>query len=133
MAHIIDQGEAMPKAIRIHQQGGPEVMKWEDVQVGDPGPGEARVRHKACGLNFLDVYQRSGLYKIALPSGMGNEAAGVVEAIGAGVAHVKVGDRVAYSGGAPGAYAEARVMPAERLVSLPDSISFETAAAMMLK
>ena len=123
----------MPKAIRIHQQGGPEVLKWEDVQVGDPGPGEARIRHKACGLNFLDVYQRSGLYKIALPAGMGNEAAGVVEAVGAGVTNVKAGDRVAYSGGAPGAYSEVRVMPAERLVSLPDSISFETGAAMMLK
>jgi NADPH2:quinone reductase len=123
----------MPKAIRIQQQGGPEVLKWEDVQVGDPGPGEARVRHKACGLNFLDVYQRSGLYKLALPSGMGNEAAGIVEAVGAGVSHVKAGDRVAYSGGAPGAYSEARVMPAERLLVLPEKISFETAAAMMLK
>jgi NADPH2:quinone reductase len=123
----------MPKAIRIHQQGGPEVLKWEDVQVGDPGPGEARVRHKACGLNFLDVYQRSGLYKIALLAGMGNEGAGVVEAVGPGVTHVKPGDRVAYSGGAPGAYSEVRVMPAERLVSLPESISFETGAAMMLK
>ena len=123
----------MPKAIRIHQQGGPEVLKWEDVQVGDPGPGEARVRHKACGLNFLDVYQRSGLYKIALPAGMGNEAAGVVEAVGAGVTHVKAGDRVAYSGGASGAYSEVRVMPADRLVSLPESISFEAGAAMMLK
>ncbi len=123
----------MPKAIRIQQQGGPEVLKWEDVQVGDPGPGEVRLRHKACGLNFLDVYQRSGLYKIALPSGMGNEGAGVVEAIGAGVTQVKVGDRVAYSGGAPGAYSESRVMPSERLVVLPDPISFETGAAMMLK
>ena len=123
----------MPKAIRIQQQGGPEVLKWEDVQVGDPGQGEARVRHKACGLNFLDIYQRSGLYKLALPSGMGNEASGVVEAVGAGVSHVKVGDRVAYSGGAPGAYSEVRVMPAERLVVLPEKISFETAAAMMLK
>src|SRR4029077_10811675 len=123
----------MPKAIRIHQQGGPEVLKWEDVQVGDPGPGEARVRHKACGLNFLDVYQRSGLYKIALPAGMGNEGAGVGEAVGAGVTHVKAGDRVAYSGGAPGAYSETRVMPADRLVPLPEAISFETGAAMMLK
>jgi len=123
----------MPKAIRIQQQGGPEVLKWEDVQVGDPGQGEARVRHKACGLNFLDVYQRGGLYKLALPSGMGNEASGVVEAVGAGVSHVKVGDRVAYSGGAPGAYSEVRVMPAERLVDLREKISFETAAAMMLK
>jgi NADPH:quinone reductase len=123
----------MPKAIRIHQQGGPEVLKWEDVQVGDPGPGEARVRHKACGLNFLDVYQRSGLYKIVLPAGMGNEGAGVVEAVGAGVTHVKAGDRVAYSGGAPGAYSEVRVMSADRLVPLPESIAFETGAAMMLK
>ncbi len=123
----------MPKAIRIQQQGGPEVLKWEDVQVGDPGPGEARVRHKACGLNFLDVYQRSGLYKIALPSGMGNEGAGVVEAVGAGVTQVKAGDRVAYAGGAPGAYSEVRTMPADRLVVLPEGISFETAAAMMLK
>jgi len=123
----------MPKAIRIQQQGGPEVLKWEDVQVGDPGPGEARVRHKACGLNFLDVYQRSGLYKIALPSGMGNEGAGVVEAVGAGVTQVKAGDRVAYAGGAPGAYSEVRTMPADRLVVLPEGISLETAAAMMLK
>src|SRR6266567_3960597 len=123
----------MPKAIRIQQQGGPEVLKWEDVQVGAPGPGEARVRHKACGLNFLDVYQRSGLYKIPLPSGMGNEGAGVVEAIGAGVTHVKVGDRVAYAGGSPGAYSEVRNMSADRLVVLPEGISFETGAAMMLK
>ena len=123
----------MPKAIRIQQQGGPEVLKWEDVQVGDPGQGEARVRHKACGLNFLDVYQRSGLYKLAMPSGMGNEGAGVIKAVGAGVSLVKAGDRVAYSGGAPGAYSEVRVMPAERLVVLPEKISFETAAAMMLK
>src|SRR6267142_139192 len=123
----------MSKAIRIQQQGGPEVLKWEDVQVGDPGPGEARGRHKACGLNFLDVYQRSGLYKIALPAGMGNEGAGVVEAVGAGVTHVKPGDRVAYAGGAPGAYSEVRTMPADRLVVLPEGIAFETAAAMMLK
>src|SRR5438093_216430 len=123
----------MPKAIRIQQQGGPEVLKWEDVQVGDPGPGEARVRHKACGLNFLDVYQRSGLYKIPLPSGMGNEGAGVVEASGSSVTQVRVGDRVAYAGGAPGAYSEVRNMSADRLVVLPEGISFETAAAMMLK
>src|SRR5882672_8753739 len=123
----------MPKAIRIHQQGGPEVLKWEDVQVGDPGPGEARVRHKACGLNFLDVYQRSGLYKIALPAGMGNEGAGVVEAVGAGVTHVKAGDRVAYAGGPPGAYCEVRNTPADRLCILPEGISFEQGAAMMLK
>jgi NADPH:quinone reductase len=123
----------MPKAIRIHKQGGPEVMQWEDVQVGDPGAGEARVRHKAIGLNYLDTYQRSGLYKIALPSGMGNEGSGVVEAVGPGVTHVKAGDRVAYTGGPVGAYAEVRNMPAERLVVLPEGISFETGAAMMLK
>src|SRR5438477_10733029 len=112
MAHIIDRGEAMPKAIRIQQQGGPEVLKWEDVQVGDPGPGEARVRHKACGLNFLDGYQRSGLYKIPLPSGMGNEGAGVVEAIVAGARHAEVGDRGAYAGGSPGAYPALRNLSA---------------------
>src|SRR5712692_9139495 len=123
----------MPKAIRIQQQGGPEVLKWEDVQAGDPGPGEARVRHKACGLNFLDVYQRSGLYKIPLPSGMGNEGAVLVEAIGAGVTQVKEGDRVAYAGGDPRAYSEVRNLSADRLVVLPEGISFETAAAMMLK
>jgi len=123
----------MPKAIRIQQQGGPEVLKWEEVQLGDPGPGEARVRHKACGLNFLDVYQRSGLYKLPMPAGMGNEGAGIVEAVGTGVTHVKAGDRVAYAGGAPGAYSEARNMAADRLVVLPEGISFETGAAMMLK
>jgi NADPH2:quinone reductase len=123
----------MPKAIRIQKQGGPEVMQWEDVQVGDPGPGEARVRHKAIGLNYLDTYQRSGLYKIALPAGMGNEGSGVVEAVGPGVTHVKAGDRVAYTGGPIGAYAEVRNMPAERLMALPEGISFETGAAMMLK
>jgi len=123
----------MPKAIRIHQQGGPEVLKWEDVQVGDPGPGEARVRHKACGLNFLDVYQRGGLYKLPMPTGLGSEGAGVIEAVGAGVSHVKAGDRVAYAGGAPGAYSEVRNIAADRLVVLPEGISFETGAAMMLK
>ncbi len=123
----------MPKAIRIHEQGGPEVMKWEDVQVGDPGPDEARVRHKAVGLNFLDVYQRSGTYKIPLPSGMGNEGSGLVEAVGPGVTQVKTGDRVAYTGGPVGAYAEVRNMPAERLVVLPEKISFDAGAAMMLK
>src|SRR4051812_3399464 len=123
----------MPKAIRIQKQGGPEVMQWEDVQVGDPGPGEARVRHKAIGLNYLDTYQRSGLYKIALPAGMGNEGSGVVEAVGPGVTHVKAGDRVADTGGPLGAHAEVRNMPAERLMALPEGISFETGAAMMLK
>jgi NADPH2:quinone reductase len=123
----------MPKAIRIHKQGGPEVMQWEDVQLGNPGPGEARVLHKACGLNFLDVYQRTGLYKLPLPSGMGNEGAGVVEAVGTGVTHVEAGDRVAYAGGPVGGYCEARILPAARLCKLPDGLSFEQGAAMMLQ
>ncbi|TMH63228.1 MAG: quinone oxidoreductase [Betaproteobacteria bacterium] len=123
----------MPNAIRFSQTGGPEVLKWEAVTVGDPGPGEARVRHTAIGLNFIDTYQRSGLYKLALPSGLGGEGAGVVEAVGAGVTDIKIGDRVAYCGGPPGAYAEVRVMPADRLVKLPDGISERTAATLMLK
>ncbi|OGA87996.1 MAG: quinone oxidoreductase [Betaproteobacteria bacterium RIFCSPLOWO2_12_FULL_66_14] len=123
----------MAKAMRIHQTGGPEALQWEDVAVGDPGPGEARVRHKAVGLNFVDVYQRSGLYKVPLPSGLGSEGAGVVEAVGAGVTVVKPGDRVTYYGGPLGAYSEARNMPAGRMIVLPDGISFETAAAMTLK
>jgi NADPH2:quinone reductase len=103
------------------------------VAVGAPGPGEARVRHTAIGLNFIDTYQRSGLYKLALPSGLGGEGAGVVEAVGAGVTEIKAGDRVAYSGGPPGAYSEVRVMPADRLVKLPDGVSERTAATLMLK
>ena len=123
----------MPHAIRFHQTGGPEVLKWEEVQVGDPGPGEARIKHHAVGLNFIDIYIRTGLYPSPLPSGLGTEAAGVVEAVGAGVTHVKAGDRIAYAGGPQGAYCEARVMPAEKLVKLPDAISFEQGAAMMLQ
>jgi NADPH2:quinone reductase len=123
----------MPHAIRIHQTGGPEVMQWEEVSVGNPGPGEARVRHTAVGLNYIDTYHRSGLYKLPLPTGIGSEAAGVVEAVGAGVTDVKVGDRVAYSGGPIGAYCEARLMPVERLVKLPDGISDRVAATLMLK
>jgi NADPH2:quinone reductase len=123
----------MPNAIRFHKNGGPEVLQWEAVAVGDPGPGEARIRHTAVGLNFIDTYQRSGLYKVAPPSGIGSEAAGIVEAVGTGVTDVKVGDRVAYSGGPLGAYAEARVMPAERLVVLPAGVSDRVAATMMLK
>ena len=123
----------MAKAMRIHQTGGPEALQWEDVAVGDPGPGEARVRHKAVGLNFVDVYQRSGLYKVPLPSGLGSEGAGVVEAVGTGVTVVKPGDRVTYYGGPLGAYSEVRNMPAGRMIVLPDGISFETAAAMTLK
>jgi NADPH2:quinone reductase len=123
----------MPHAIRIHQTGGPEVLQWEEVTVGDPGPGEARVRHTAIGLNFIDTYQRSGLYKLALPSGLGGEGAGVLEAVGAGVTEIKAGDRVAYCGGPPGAYSEVRVMPADRLVKLPDGVSERMAATLMLK
>jgi NADPH2:quinone reductase len=123
----------MPKAIRIHQNGGAEVMKWEDVEVAAPGPGEARIKHHAVGLNYLDVYQRSGLYKLPMPTGLGQEGAGVVEAVGSGVADLKAGDRVAYAGGPPGAYSQVRNMPADRLVKLPDGLSFEQGASMMLK
>ncbi len=123
----------MPKAIRFHQPGGPDVLVWDDVQVGDPGPGEVRVRHHAVGVNYIDVYQRAGLYKVPLPSGVGSEGAGVVEALGAGVADLKTGDRVAYASAPIGAYSEVRLYPANRLVKLPPAISFETAAAMMLK
>ncbi|HEY2359418.1 MAG TPA: quinone oxidoreductase [Phenylobacterium sp.] len=123
----------MHKAIRFHEVGGPEVMNLEDVDVGDPGPGEARVRHVAVGLNFADTYFRSGLYPSALPAGLGVEAAGVVEAVGTGVDHISAGDRVAYTGSPLGAYSTARVMPADSLVKLPDEIAFETAAAMMMR
>ncbi|MFS0756481.1 quinone oxidoreductase [Noviherbaspirillum sp. 1P10PC] len=123
----------MTKAIRIFKTGGPEVMEYVDVEVGEPGPGEARVRHHACGLNYIDVYFRTGLYPQQLPAGLGMEGAGVVEAVGEGVTHVKPGDRVAYAARPPGAYAEARVMPAAVLVKLPDNIDFETGAAMMLQ
>lgn len=123
----------MPKAIRIHKTGGPEVLVLEDVQVGDPGPGQARVRNHAAGLNYIDTYQRSGMYKMELPSGLGQEGAGVVEAVGSGVTNVKAGDRVAYATTPVGAYSELRLMPAERLVKLPDAITFDQGAAMMLK
>lgn len=123
----------MTKAIRIRKPGGPEMMEWTDVEVGKPGPGEARVRLHAAGLNFIDVYHRTGLYPLPLPAGIGQEGAGVVEEVGAGVSHVKVGDRIAFGSGPPGAYAEERVMPAQHLVKLPRGIDFETAAAMMLK
>lgn len=123
----------MSKAVRFHQTGGPDVLEFEDINVGEPGPGEARVRHMACGLNFIDVYQRSGLYPVPLPSVAGNEAAGIVEAVGAGVDWLKPGDRVAYGGGPIGAYCEQRLIKADRLCRIPDNISFEQAAAMMLK
>jgi NADPH2:quinone reductase len=123
----------MAKAIRISKTGGPEVMEYIDVDVGEPGPGEARVRQHACGLNYIDVYFRTGMYPQPLPAGLGMEGAGVVEAIGAGVTQVKPGDRVAYAGRPPGSYAELRTMPASILVKLPDAIDFDTAAAMMLQ
>ncbi|HEX9491231.1 MAG TPA: quinone oxidoreductase, partial [Stellaceae bacterium] len=124
----------MPHAIRFHKTGGPEVLQWDEVPVGKPGPGEARLRHTAIGLNYVETYFRSGLYPTPpLPSGLGTEAAGVVEEVGSGVTDVKPGDRVAYVGGPLGAYAEARVMPAERLVVLPKGISEQQGAAMMLK
>ncbi|MCL4799537.1 MAG: quinone oxidoreductase [Burkholderiales bacterium] len=121
------------KAIRFAKTGGPEVLELQEVQVGDPGPGQIRIRHHAIGLNYLDTYQRSGLYKLELPSGLGSEAAGVVEAVGSGVADLRPGDRVAYGGAPLGAYSDVRLMPAERVVKLPDGIGFEQAAAMMLK
>jgi NADPH2:quinone reductase len=123
----------MTYAIRIHQTGGPEVLTWESVDLPAPAAGEATVRHAAVGLNFIDTYHRTGLYPLPLPSGIGLEGAGVVEAIGPGVTEVQVGDRVAYAGGPIGAYAEARNIPAHRLLKLPDAISFDTAAAMMLQ
>ena len=123
----------MTYAIRIHQAGGPEVLSWESVDLPAPGAGEATVRHVAVGLNFIDTYHRTGLYPLPLPSSIGLEGAGVVEAVGAGVTEVQVGDRVAYAGGPIGAYAEARNIPAHCLLKLPDSISFDTAAAMMLQ
>ena len=123
----------MVKAIRIRKPGGPEMMEWTDVEVGKPGPGEARIKLHAAGVNFIDVYHRTGLYPLPLPAGIGQEGAGVVEEVGAGVSHIKAGDRVAFGSGPPGAYAEARVMPAQHLVKLPRGIEFETAAGMMLK
>lgn len=121
------------QAIRIEQFGGPEVLQLADVPVGEPGPGQIRIRHAACGLNFIDVYQRTGLYQNALPLVLGMEAAGVVEAVGEGVAHLRAGDRAAYASNPPGAYSQARVMPATNVVKLPDEIAFDTAAGMMLK
>ncbi len=123
----------MTQAIRIHAHGGPEVLRWEAVPTPEPAPGEALVRHGAVGLNYIDVYFRTGLYKTALPATLGLEAAGTVLAIGAGVGEVAVGDRVAYAGGAIGAYATERCIAADRLVKLPDNIDFATGAAMMLQ
>jgi len=121
------------RAIRIDQYGGAEQLTLVEVNVGDPGPGEIRIRHKAVGLNFIDVYQRSGLYPNPLPLQLGMEASGVVEAVGEGVMHLQVGDRAAYASQPPGSYCDLRVMPAKCVCKLPDAISFETGAAMMLK
>ena len=123
----------MNRAIHFERTGGPEVMAWVAHAPGAPGPGEVRVRHHAVGVNFIDTYHRGGLYPVPLPSGLGSEAAGVVEAVGEGVTQLRAGDRVAYAGGPLGAYAESRVMPAAPLLKLPDGIGFDTAAAMMLK
>ncbi len=123
----------MPRAIQITAYGGPEQLQLVDLPVGEPGPGEIRIRHHACGLNFIDVYQRTGLYANPLPLTLGMEGAGVVEAVGAGVTHLKVGDRAAYASNPPGSYSEVRVMPAKTVVKLPEHIAFDTAAGMMLK
>ena len=123
----------MAKAIRFHKTGGPEVMQLEEVAVGDPAAGQVRIRQSAIGVNFIDTYHRSGLYPMPLPSGLGSEAAGVVEAVGPGVTGIKAGDRVAYTGNPVGSYAEARLYPADRLVKIPEGISDQQAASMMLK
>jgi NADPH2:quinone reductase len=123
----------MTHAIRIHKTGGPEVLQWEDVSVPAPGQGEVQLRHKGVGLNYIDTYHRTGLYPVPLPSGIGLEAAGVVEAVGPGVTEFKAGDRVAYANGPLGAYSEVKNHPADRLVKIPDGISFEQAASMMLQ
>ena len=122
----------MAKAVRYHKQGGPEVMQYEDVQVGDPAQGQIRIRHTAIGVNFVDTYQRSGLYPMQVPAVAGNEGAGVVEAVGPGVTELKAGDRIAYTG-LPGSYCEQRIVPADRMVKLPQGITEEQAASMMLK
>ena len=123
----------MPLAIQITAYGGPEQMHLVDLPVGEPGPGEIRIRHEACGLNYIDVYQRTGLYGNPLPLTLGMEGAGFIEAVGEGVTHLAAGDRAAYASNPPGAYCEVRVMPARNVVRLPDGIAFDTGAAMMLK
>ena len=118
------------RAVRISRQGGPEVLTIEAIEVGDPGPGEIRIRHAACGLNYIDIYHRSGAYPLPMPSGLGMEGAGIVEAVGEGVTHLKPGDRAAYACQPVGAYATARVMPARSVVRLPEFLSFEQGAAI---
>lgn len=121
------------RALVIHTPGGPEQLQPIDIAVGEPGPGEVRIRHHACGLNYIDVYQRNGSYPLPLPARLGMEGAGVIEAVGEGVTHLQPGDRAAYASQPPGAYATARVMPATCVLKLPDAVDFETGAAMMLK
>ena len=134
MSHITPQiAPQRSPTVRVDRQGGPDEMHLVDLLVGEPGPGEIRIRHHACGLNFIDVYQRSGVYALPMPLSLGMEAAGVVEAVGEGVTHLKAGDRAAYASNPPGSYSTLRVMPAKNVVVLPDAISFETGAAMMLK
>lgn len=123
----------MTKAIRFHETGGADVLKLEDVEVGEPGPGQARVRHSYIAVNFIDIYFRTGRYPLALPNGLGSDAVGVVEAVGPGVSDIRVGDRVGYLLGPQGAYAQVRVMPADVLIPLPDGISDRTAATLMMK
>ncbi|MBA2962496.1 MULTISPECIES: quinone oxidoreductase family protein [Ramlibacter] len=123
----------MSRAVQIDQNGGPEQMKIVDVQVGEPGPGQIRIRHKAVGLNFIDVYQRTGLYQLPMPLKLGMEGSGIVEAVGEGVTHLRPGDRAAYASQPPGSYCDVRVMPAMNVCKLPDAIDFDTGAAMMLK
>jgi len=121
------------KGIILHKNGGPEVLTWEDVTIGKPGPGQVLLRQTAIGLNFIDVYHRTGLYPVTLPGSIGSEAAGVIEEVGEGVTDLKIGQRVAYAGGPPGAYVEKRLMPANRLVPLPDGIDDKVAASIMLQ
>ena len=123
----------MARTVQIQEFGGSDKMEIVDRPVGDPGPGQIRIRHEACGLNFIDIYQRSGVYPLELPHALGMEGAGVVEAVGEGVTHLAAGDRAAYASAPPGSYAEARVMPAAQVCNLPDEVGFDTAAAMMLK
>src|SRR3954470_17920880 len=123
----------MAHAIRFHETGGPEVLHLEDVAVGEPGPGQARVRHRYVAVNFIDIYFRTGRYPLALPNGLGSDAVGVVEAVGPGVADLQVGDRVGYLLGPQGAYSDVRVMPADVLIPLPDGLSDSTAATLMMK
>lgn len=123
----------MTHAIRIHEHGGPDMMKWEAIEVGDPGAGEVRIKHTAIGLNYIDTYHRTGLYKIPMPTVLGREGAGVIESVGAGVNEFKIGDRVAYASSPIGSYSEIRLMPAERVVKVPDNVTDQQAASMMLK